>query len=355
MSDGDGTDAIEHTAARQPTIYDVARVAGVSHQTVSRLLKGDQGIKPANRERVLQALDQLDYRPNLNARSLATRSSHRIAVLTQELGHVGPGKIVQGAAAEARLYGYVLDIITLDVGNRANVEQGIRAVNQQDVAGILALASTDELRAAFDRADFRIPVLLGGEGDESSDAAPLQVCAVAIPELVDHLVGLGHRDFMHIAGPENWPAARNRARAFSSALKRHGVELAQTVYGDWSAASGYTAVKALPENARFTAVLAANDQMALGAMLALQERGLSVPTDVSVTGIDDIPEAAYLMPPLTTVHLNSEEEGRVAFRNLLAQLKGETASPAMVEGRVILRKSTAAPLADRRQASRRTP
>ncbi|WP_243065210.1 LacI family DNA-binding transcriptional regulator [Humibacter sp. RRB41] len=343
MSEGDRIDAIEEPPARQPTIYDVARVAGVSHQTVSRLLKGDQGIKPANRERVLQALETLDYRPNLTARSLATRRSHRVAVLTQELGQVGPGKVVQGAAEEARLHGFVLDIITLDVGDRSNVEQGIRTVNQQDVAGILALASTDGLRAAFDRADFRIPVLMGGEGDEATGGPPLQVSTVAIPELVDHLVALGHRDIVHIAGPKKWVAARNRAFAFSNALKHHGLRLTRTVYGDWSAASGYEAVRSLPARARFTAVCAANDQMALGAMLALQERGLGVPTDVSVTGIDDIPEAAYLVPPLTTVRMNSEEQGHVAFRNLLAQINGETPTPIMVEGRVILRKSTAPP------------
>jgi LacI family transcriptional regulator len=94
---------------------------------------------------------------------------------------------------------------------------------------------------------------------------------------------------------------------------------------------------------RFSAVCAANDQMALGAMLALRERGLSVPADVSVTGIDDIPEAAYLVPPLTTVHMNSGEQGHVAFRNLLAQINGKMPTPITVEGRVILRKSTAAP------------
>ena len=342
MSDGESLDAIEQTAARQPTIYDVARAAGVSHQTVSRLLKGDQGIKPANRERVMRALEELDYRPNLTARSLATRRSHRVAVLTQELGLVGPGEVVKGAAEEARLHGFVLDIFALDVGDRANVEQGIRTVNQQDVAGILALASTDELRAAFDRAHFRIPVLMGGEGDEAAGGPPLPVSTVAIPALVDHLVGLGHRDFVHIAGPNKWVAARNRASAFENALKKHGMKLARTVYGDWSAASGYQAVISLPADARFTVVCAANDQMALGAILALQERGLGVPTDVSVTGIDDIPEAAYLVPPLTTVHMNSEEQGRLAFRNLLAQINGETPAPIIVDGRVVLRKSTAA-------------
>ncbi len=342
MSDGDRLHAADSPVLRPPTIYDVARLAGVSHQTVSRLLKGDGGVKPANRERVLSAIEQLGYRPNLTARSLATRRSHRVAVLTQELGQVGPGKVVQGAAEEARLHGFVLDIITLDVGDRSNVEQGIRMVNQQDVAGILALASTDELRAAFDRADFRIPVLMGGEGDEAAGGPPLRVSTVAIPQLVDHLVTLGHRSIVHIAGPKKWVAARNRALAFESALARHGLELARTVHGDWSAASGHAAIASLPASMRFTAVCAANDQMALGAMLALQERGLAVPADVSVTGIDDIPEAAYLVPPLTTVRMNSEEQGHLAFRNLLAQINGDTPSPIMVEGRVIIRRSTAA-------------
>lgn len=333
--------AAEPSAGKPPTIYDVARVAGVSHQTVSRLLKGDKGIKPRNRERVLQALEQLNYRPNLSARSLATSRSHRVAVLTQEISQVGPGKIAQGAGEEARKHGFVLDIITLDVGDRAGIEDAIKIVNHQDAAGILALASTDELIDMFEHADFGVPTILGAEEDEAAGGRPSELSAYAIEELVEHLVGLGHRRIFHIAGPRAWVAARNREFAIGRALRERNLSLQGTAYGDWSAESGYRAAQHIVNDLDATAIVAANDQMALGAMLALTEAGLAVPRDVSVTGIDDIPEAAYLMPPLTTLRLNFQEQGRDAFRRLMAQMREDVPPAPRVSAELVIRKSTA--------------
>jgi LacI family transcriptional regulator len=328
--------------AKQPTIYDVARLAGVSHQTVSRLIKGDSGIKPANRERVLKALDELNYRPNLTARSLATSRSHRVVALTQEITQVGPGKVAQGASEEARAHGYVLDIIALDVDDRANIEEAIALVNQHEVAGILALASTDELRAALESITFQVPVVIPLEAGDA-DAERSGFRGMASRELVDHLVNLGHRAFLHLAGPERWVAARNRHHDFEAALAHHGIPLTHVVHGDWSARSGYEAIRQLGAHSGCTAILAANDQMAIGAILALTEFGLRVPEDVSVTGMDDVPEAAYIRPPLTTVRLELEEEGRDTFRQLLAVMTGEHVERRPTPAKVILRCSTAAP------------
>ncbi|GAB3614894.1 LacI family DNA-binding transcriptional regulator [Humibacter ginsengisoli] len=337
-ADGMGTSA-DRSAGKQPTIYDVARQAGVSHQTVSRLLKGDPGIKPMNRERVLKALDELGYRPNLTARSLATNRSHRVAALTQEITQVGPGRVAQGASEEARAHGYVLDIITLDVGDRANVEEAIKLVNQHDVAGILALASTDELRDAFESARFQVPVVIPfGMVAGNSDGPDMR--GQAMRELVDHLVTLGHRRFLHLAGPGTWVAARNRREDFDDALAAHGLALEAVVHGDWSAKSGYDAVHQLGAGIPYTAILAANDQMAIGAILALSELGLRVPEDVSVTGMDDIPEAAYVRPPLTTIQLGLEEEGRDTFRQLLVLMTGEQTERRPTPATVVLRRST---------------
>ena len=336
--DGMGASA-DRSVGKQPTIYDVARHAGVSHQTVSRLLKGDPGIKPLNRERVLKALDELDYRPNLTARSLATNRSHRVAALTQEITQVGPGKVVQGASEEARAHGYVLDIIALDVGDRANVADAIKLVNQRDVAGILALASTDELREAFESATFQVPVVIPSEDLTGKTDLP-DLRGRAIRELVDHLVGLGHRRFLHLAGPSAWVAARNRHQEFAAALSSHDLALADVVHGDWSPKSGYEAVRALGARLSCTAIVAANDQMAIGAILALSELGLRVPEDVSVTGMDDIAEAAYVRPPLSTIQLSLEEEGRDTFRRLLALMSGVEAERLATPAKVVLRRST---------------
>ncbi|GAA1276626.1 LacI family transcriptional regulator [Planotetraspora silvatica] len=324
---------------RSPTIYDVAKVAGVSHQTVSRLLKGE-GVRPKNRERVLQALEELGYRPNLAARWLATNKSHRVAVLTQEIGQVGPGRILQGVGAEARQAGYLLDIITLDVSDRSAIDEAIGQVNGEDIAGILALASTDEMIAAFAHAEFRVPAFIGAEEDDALGEHPAQRNARGLDQVVDHLVGLGHRRFFQIAGPRTWVAARNRELAYERSLSRYGIASLGTAYGDWSAASGYEAARKIPSELGITAVVAGNDQMALGAILALSSSGLDIPGDVSVTGFDDIPEAAYLCPPLTTVRLDFEEQGRDAFRRLVTQLEGRSSAPGIMTAELVERASS---------------
>jgi DNA-binding LacI/PurR family transcriptional regulator len=331
---------------RPPTIYDVAKLAGVSHQTVSRFLKGEEGLRPANRQRVVQALEELRYTPNLSARSLASRRSRRIAVLTQEIGLVGPGRVLQGANAEARRGGYLLDIITLDVGDRVAIDEAIREVGGPDVAGILALACTDEMVDALSGTDFRVPTYVDAERDDAlgalgvldQDAVPGNARGMDL--IVGHLAGLGHRRFFLIGGPPSWVAARNRKLAFGNALRARGLTQAGTVDGDWSAASGYAAARAMPRDQGITAVVAVNDQTAIGAVLALTEAGLRVPADVSVTGMDDMAEAAYVSPPLTTLRLYFEEQGREAFRRLTARLEGRSRPPVQPPVTLVTRASS---------------
>lgn len=321
--------------AKPATIYDVARLAGVSHQTVSRFIKGYQGIRPETRERVVLALEQLDYRPNLTARSLRRGTSHRIAALTHEIGQVGPSKIVQGASDAARDAGYVLDIVTLDMSNPRSIQDAIELVHQQNVAGVLALASTDEMADAFAAADFRVPTFIASERDDLVTGHPTELTALGFPAVISHLAQLGHERFVHISGPSTWLAARNRARAFDTALETRGLTSEAILAGDWSAESGYAAVQRLPADFTATAFVASNDQMALGAMLALSDRGLRVPADVSVTGVDDIPEAAYFSPPLTTLRVDFTGQGRSAVAELLG-----TAAPPVHPSQLVIRKSS---------------
>ncbi|GAA1942320.1 LacI family DNA-binding transcriptional regulator [Microbacterium deminutum] len=327
----------EARSAKAATIYDVARVAGVSHQTVSRFIKGYQGIRPETRDRVVAALEQLDYRPNLTARSLRKGRSHRIAALTHEIDQVGPSKIVQGASVAAREAGYLLDIVTLDMSDRLSIQEALELVQQLDVAGVLALASTDEMAAAFAAADFRVPALIRAEEDDAQHGHPTELSTLGIPALMSHLVALGHERFLHIAGPSTWSAARNRSHAYDMAISAHGLVSTGVVSGDWSAKSGYDAVAALPPDFTATAVVASNDQMALGAMLALRDRGLRVPDDVSVTGVDDIPEAAYFSPPLTTLRIDFDAQGRSAVAELLG---GARAHAPAIGSELIIRAST---------------
>jgi DNA-binding LacI/PurR family transcriptional regulator len=331
----------EPDGAKPATIYDVARAAGVSHQTVSRFLRGYKGIRPQTRDRVLDALRQLDYRPNLAARSLTTGRSHRIGALTHEIDQVGPSKIAQGASIAAREAGYLLDIVTLDMSNRDAINEALELIMQHDLAGVLALASTDEMTEAFEAADFRVPAYIAAESDDARSDHPSELTSVGLPALVSHLAELGHQQILHIAGPTAWSAARNRARAYEGAIAEHGMTSQGVVYGDWSAKSGYEAIMGLAGPLAMSAIIAANDQMALGAMLALTERGYRVPEDVSVAGIDDIPEAAYFAPPLTTLRVDFAAQGRVAVEQLLAQIEHRVLTPsASLPSRLVARKST---------------
>ncbi len=328
------------------TIYDVARLAGVSHQTVSRYLKGYEGIRPATRERVEQALKTLDYRMNMAARSLATRRSNRVAALVHDIVQVGPSKTAQGASSGASEAGYVLDFISLDFRDREAIDAALDLVNRQDLAGVIALSTTDDMSAAFAATDFRMPAYIVPEDEDDDDLAsddPHTVHGHGMKVSVDHLVELGHRRFFYIAGPTGWSSARNREAAYHFALEHHGITSLGRAEGDWSPASGHRAAHDAAVHTDATALLVANDQMALGAMLALEEAGKRVPDDVSVVGFDDIPEAPFFRPPLTTVHQDFDLQGRIAFGRLLQLIDGPGAyaePPNIPE--LVVRRSTAA-------------
>ena len=317
--------AIDQPLRRSPraaTIYDVAAAARVSHQTVSRYLRGFEGIRPETRERVEAAIAELSYRPNLTARSLATSRSHRIAALTHEMLEVGPSKVVAGAAEGAREAGYLLDIVALDPADPGAIARAVGLMNQPELAGILAFAPTDALVAAFARAPLMVPVLMDSEPDERDAEVASTLSGRGVELLVEHLAQLGHRRFFHVGGPVDWVSARNRETAWARAVEARGLTAVGAVNGAWSSAAGYTLGRDLPLDSGVTAVVAGNDQVAIGVIRALSERGMRVPDDISVVGFDDIPEARYLTPALTTVSLDFALQGRVAIGALIAQIEG---------------------------------
>jgi DNA-binding LacI/PurR family transcriptional regulator len=333
---------------KRATIYDVARLAEVSHQTVSRHLRGFEGIRPETRQRVEDALKKLDYRPNMTARSLATNRSHRVAALTHDLAQVGPSRTAQGASDAAREAGYLLDLISLDLSDRRSLDDAMVLLSGQDVAGILALSSTDEMTDAFDRAHFRVPVFVVTEDDENPDGDPAGLHTLGMSALVNHLADLGHRRFFHLAGPADWASARNRSAAYGRAIAARGAVSVDTVEGDWSPSTGYSVAMGLPDPPDVTALVVANDQMALGAILALEERGLQVPRDISVVGFDDIPEARYFRPPLTTVKQDFGIQGRAAFARLLRRIEGPSAPAVPTPTVELIVRQSSGPARDRR-------
>lgn len=327
------------------TIYDVAARAGVSHQTVSRYLKGFEGIRPETRERVRVALEELEYRPNMSARALATNRSNRIAVLTSDLVSAGPTQTVQGLATAARGAGYLVDIIAVDLQRRGAIDDAVGLLRQQDLAGIVVIAVSDPVRDGIRGVDFGVPVYIDSGPADLDAADGHSYNALGVELAVAHLIGLGHRKIVHLAGPEEWIAARNRASAFDEAIATAGLTRFRHLVGDWSAASGHDAVAATDLPEEVTAIVSANDQMALGAVNALAGRGIRVPQDVSVTGFDDIAESRYFLPPLTTVRIDFEQQGIYLFDSLIARI--DNADPpdarAFMAPTLIVRSSTASP------------
>jgi len=248
-------------ARRPPTIYDVARLAGVSHQTVSRYLKGADRMGPDMRDRVRRALKMLDYKPNSAARALATNRSHRIGVLTHDVHQVGPSKVLQAAIAAARSAGYLLDVVDLDPNDGTAIRDALALLTAQDCAGILALAATDEMATAFVHIDLGLPVFIAAEPDDAVTSGT-HPHAQGLSALVAHLAELGHTHFMHVSGPATYSSARNRGLAYDAAVSRLGLRSFGSVDGDWTAASGYSVGQHIPVEAGVTAVIAANDQMA---------------------------------------------------------------------------------------------
>ncbi len=325
--------------SRRATIYDVADAAGVSHQTVSRFVKGSSNIATELRERIEVAILELNYRPNAAARSLATRRPNVIGVLAADTYEYGPTQTLIGIREAAQASGYVVEVVRVNPAAKAEVGSAIRAIRGWDLAGLLAIAPAEALVDAIAGVDFGVPVRVWQEADDRIDGSELTVNELGQDLLVNHLSGLGHTAFASISGPMDWIAARHRQSGLLRALLGRGLSHTSSAVGDWSAESGHRAVGQLGRD--FTALVAANDQMALGAILALEDQGISVPNDVSVVGFDDAPEAAYFRPPLTTVRQDFFHQGRVALGRILADITTtSTAIPAQIAPSLIVRRSS---------------
>ena len=324
------------SSAKRATIYDVASAANVSHQTVSRLIKGQSNISPALRVRIEEAIQQLDYRPNLTARRLATQRSNVIGALAAFTPEdFGPSRTMTGVTESARESGYLIDTVNVEPSDKEGIVRALDVFRSRDLAGLLVLAPTDSLMEAVSRIEARVPVHVWHEADDAVRGSTMSLNEAGEEMLVDHLYELGHRRFWFISGPADWISARHRTAGFHAALARRGLSPMGGVAGDWSAASGYSAIRAL-NDIDFTALVAGNDQMALGATLALVQRGLQIPRDVSVVGFDDIPEARFFLPPLTTVAQDFAQQGRIAIRRLVSKIEGTSAIEALTQAPPVL-------------------
>jgi LacI family transcriptional regulator len=320
-------EAVEAPRVRRATIRDVASHAGVSHQTVSRVINGNPNVADLTREKVLKTIGELGYVPSPMARGLISNRTHSIGVVADDISDQFFARVVAGAEREARARGFYLMIGSVEPEDD---ERGyLRLMLERRVEGLLL--ARPSVPAPLEVADLQagIPIVSVGStrvAGISVDVDNRQGGYDATKHLLEH----GHRAIATIVGPADWPSSEARLAGYREALAEAGVAFDPALVqqaGDWGLESGRSAAARLCESsARFTALFAHSDLTALGAIRQLRLSGLSVPHDVSVVGYDDLPVAGYVDPPLTTVHQPMEEVGALAASLLLDQLVGDGAA-----------------------------
>lgn len=331
-------------AQRAPSIVDVAREAGVSPQTVSRVANGMEIVRPATRAKVLAAMDKLGYRPNSAARALKSGRFETIGVIMSELSSYGNIHTLEAIANETSKVGYSLALTPLWSLSQTGFSGAFARLTAQSVDGALIVLEAHELHDSDLAPIAGLPAVIVTAGNNlrypSIDTDQRQGAHLATA----HLLDLGHQTVWHIAGPRGSYSADDRAFAWEAELRARGRHVPPIVQGDWTAASGYAAGRQLAADPAVTAVFAANDEMALGAVRAFHELGRSVPEDISVVGFDDMQMAADFQPPLTTVHQYFDRVATQAVTMLIDQIEtGNRARVDPVPTELIIRGSTAPP------------
>ncbi|GGV57391.1 transcriptional regulator [Streptomyces massasporeus] len=338
----------------------MARLAGVSQKTVSRVYNDEPYVSAEVRRRVLEAAEELGYRLNNAARALASGRTRSIGVVTLGTALYGPASLIMGVERAVRDTGYALRVVNTLEDDPTGVAGAVDSLLEQGVDGIIISEPIDDGHGDDLSAGVDVPVLVLGAPPLSR---PRTLAAGVGADLMartatEHLLELGHDTVHHLAGPQRWYAARDRLEGWRSTLAAHGRTVPRVVEGDWSASSGYTAGRELASDDGMTAVFAANDDMAIGLVRALAEAGRRVPEDVSVMGFDDIPVAAHVTPPLTTMRQPFDTVAREGLKRLVHSIKNPDA-PALPAGEppvdLVVRASTAPPPTRKTPGRGRTP
>ncbi len=354
MASAAGTPAEVATAAKgvakPPVMADVARLAGVSHQTVSRVLNDHPNVRPHTRERVLAAIRELAYRPNAAARTLVTRRTHTLGVISFDTTLYGPASMLYGIERAAH-HDYSVSIASLAALDRRSVLEAVDRFLSQGVEGIIVIAPQTSAVAALGHVPAQVPLVAVGCGTRTSLTSVAIDNAAGAARATKYLLDLGHETVYHVAGPGTWLDAQERVDGWRTALHDAGAPEPVILTGDWSASSGYelgqrlAAMRGIGEVGGVSAVFCGNDTMALGVLRALNEAGRRVPDEVSVVGFDDVPEAGFYPPPLTTVRQDFGEVGRRALGALLERMMrpGELAPRIRVAPELVVRGSATRP------------
>lgn len=340
-------------ARRRPSMADVGRLADVSAQTVSRLYTGGH-VSPESRRRIEAAVKQLGYKHNRLPRSLRGARTDTIGFLAMGPLNYGNAGILTGIGRTARVEGQTL-ITTqfdLDVDDPATRDEIWRALDNFTalrVDGIIVATPYIGLDKVIEHIDDSVPVVSLSERDGREGHSVHADSYGAARLAVRHLVDLGHRRILHLAGPENRNEAINRARGYRDELAAASLTpLPLLRCPEWDADSGAACASAA-DPSTFSAVFAANDEIALGFMSVMGQRGVVAPRDYSIVGVDDMPEARYFSPPLTSARLDFEGIGERALHLILDQVRGTGATTSGVLNSSLTVRASTAPIADRQR------
>jgi DNA-binding LacI/PurR family transcriptional regulator len=324
-------------------MLDVAELSGVSYQTVSRVINNHPYVSKEVRRRVKAAIDTLGYRPSKAATKLASKSSKIIATVLYGSWFPGLAEIALNVELAAKTSGFDVILINITEPKKQLVE-ALENVKAWAVDGIILIVPVqglpfEEIQEICEHTPF---VFIDTHQAANTPGVVIDE-AYGTRELVEHLIDRGHTRLGEISGPLDWLNAQVRHQTCVRTFEARGIKPPVHVEANWTVSGGYRAAKRLlADRHAFTAIIAANDSMALGAVRALHEIGLTVPQDVSVVGFDDIPEAAYFTPPLTTVRRNLIQLGVTGFEYLMQRMDDLDALPQqqIISPRVMFRAST---------------
>jgi DNA-binding LacI/PurR family transcriptional regulator len=330
-------------SSSRPTIRDVARQAGVSHQTVSRVINGSEDVLPETRAHVEAAIEQMGYRPSAIARSMARGQTRTLACISPNLTDYTFASVIEGAETEARQHGYFL------LSSSAADPEAFRAlvdelVGHSRVDGLIVINPYADKRYEYIPRNFPLVFVGARSHDEDINSVSLDDEKVAY-EATRHLLALGHTQIALVTGPMEEDCSQDRAEGYARAMQEAGLEVDPTmiIEGDWSATSGQDALLSFAEQGRVpTAIFAQNDRMAMGVMHAARDMGINVPTQLAVIGVDDMPLASYFDPPLTTMRQDMPRIGQEATRMLLDILQKKNNEPRQLKlsTQLVVRQST---------------
>ncbi|GAA3284769.1 LacI family DNA-binding transcriptional regulator [Nesterenkonia halobia] len=330
------------SSGRRSTIHEVARAAGVSHQTVSRYLRGLGPFRPQTIEQVEAAIEELNYRPNTIARSMRTRRTGVLSVVLPSPVEQMPTPMLAAAGEVAHREGFLMEIAVVEGSPQERAARARELMDSGRVEGVLSLSGLPGLEESPRTATTAALAVLGQYDDRLRGIGPLADASL-VAEIVRRLAAMGHRRFLHVQGPQEWASAAARRQIFEETIAADGLESHGVVGGAWSPETGHSAIMELAEDSGVTAVVAANDYVAFGVMRAAHERGWRIPEDLSVVGWDDLGVSRYAVPALSTVAADRAGQGRFAMERLIALVREQDPPTVMPEMNTLLLRESVGP------------